>query len=158
MKHPILLLFLFALLGCRSETQEAIRTEDIQFVKEGELTVTGLGTTTVKASFDIEIAETPYETQTGLMYRTSMEKDQGMLFIFPEVAVRSFHMKNTEIPLDILFINSDRKIVSMHKNARPLDENGLSSQYPIQYVLEINAGQADTLGLAVGDRISYTGN
>jgi len=160
MRHPIVF-FIFSalvLVACRSETKEAISTEDIRFVKEGELSVIGPGTTAVKARFDIEIAETPYETQTGLMYRSSMEEQQGMLFIFPELAVHSFYMKNTEIPLDILFIDGDLKIASIQKNTRPFDERGLSSQVPIQYVLEINAGLSDALDLVPGDSISYSRN
>lgn len=158
MKYPSRLFFLFALalVSCKSETKEAIRTEDIAFAKEGELSV--LGPTDVKARFDIEFAESPYETQTGLMYRSSMERDQGMFFIFPDLRVHSFYMKNTEIPLDIIFIDGNLKVVSIQKNAKPYDEKGLSSQFPIKYVLEINAGLSDAWGLVVGDSISYTRN
>src|SRR5690606_5727046 len=157
---PSRLFFLFALVlfACRSENKEGLKTEDITFTKEGELSVLSPGTSAIKARFDIEFAETPSETQTGLMYRSSMERSQGMLFIFPEIQVHSFYMKNTEMPLDILFIDGDLRVGSIQKNARPFDESGLSSQFPIKYVLEINAGLCDSLGLAVGDSISYLRN
>lgn len=153
-----LFLFVLVLISCKTETKEAIQTESITFTKEGELSVIEPNAERIKASFDIELAETPYETQTGLMYRASMEESQGMLFIFPDVTVHSFYMKNTEFPLDIIFIDEDLNIVSFQKNAKPFDENGLSSTFPIKYVLEINAGLSDRLGLSVGDRISYTRN
>jgi len=78
-----------------------------------------------------------------------------MLFIFPDVAMHSFYMKNTEIPLDLIFIDENFKIVSFQKEAKPYDETSLSSQVPIKYVLEINAGLADQWGLVIGDRITY---
>ncbi len=106
-------------------------------------------------SLDIEFAETEYEVQTGLMYRDQMKEKQGMLFIFPDVRVHSFYMKNTEIPLDIIFIDENLTIASFQENAKPFDETGLSSLVPIQYVLEVNAGLAEKWNLEVGDKISY---
>ncbi len=149
-------ILVLVLVSCKTEPKNAIQTESITFSKEGELSVIDPKTEQIKASFEVELAETPYETQTGLMYRASMEESQGMLFIFPDVTVHSFYMKNTEFSLDIIFIDENLNIVSFQKNAKPFDENGLSSIFPIKYVLEINAGLSDRLGLAVGDRISYT--
>ncbi|WP_420320064.1 DUF192 domain-containing protein [Flagellimonas sp.] len=143
------------LSSCKTESKKEIKTERIKFTKEGELTISSVEKDSILASFQIEIAETEYETQTGLMYRDSMEEDQGMLFVFDDVAMHSFYMKNTEIPLDIIYIDENLKIASFQKNAKPFDETGLSSGVPIQYVLEINAGLSDKLGLSVGDSISY---
>src|SRR5690606_13220982 len=98
----LVLVLALAFVGCKTESKKEIKTESITFTKEGELSLIDPDTGALKASFDIELAETPYETQTGLMYRSSMEQQQGMLFIFPEVMVHSFYMKNTEIPLDII--------------------------------------------------------
>jgi len=112
-------------------------------------------TDSVLTTLDIEIAETDYETQTGLMYRNSMEDQQGMLFIFNDVAVHSFYMKNTAIPLDIIFIDDDLKIASFQKNAQPFNEDGLSSGVPVQYVLEVNAGSVDEWALNIGDTIVF---
>ena len=85
-----------------------------------------------------------------------METKQGMLFIFPKAGQRSFYMKNTEFPLDIIYIGEDQKIVSFQKNAQPYDESSLPSEGAAKYVLEINGGLSDNLGLQVGDSITFT--
>ena len=146
----ILLVFILVLGSCKTESKQSIKTETISFTKEGELAVLSIETDSIKANFDIEIAETEYETQTGLMYRKSMKEDRGMLFIQPTESLQYFYMKNTEIPLDIIYINSGMKIVSFQKNAEPFNENTLPSNVPAKYVLEINAGLSDQLGLQVG--------
>ena len=153
-----LVAFTVVLASCKSETKQSIKTENVSFTKEGELTVLSSETDSIKANFDIEIAETEYETLTGLMYRKSMQEDRGMLFIQPKEAEQNFYMKNTEIPLDIIYINSGMKVVSFQKNAKPLDESSLPSKAPAKYVLEINAGLSDQLGLQVGDSISFSRN
>ena len=132
-----------------------VKTAPIVFKKEGELTITKQKVDTLITSLDSEIAETEYETQTGLMYRESMAPNQGMLFIFPDVAVHSFYMKHTKIQLDIIYIAENLKIASFAENAKPLDEAGLSSQVPIQYVLEINAGLAEKFLLEIGDKVEF---
>ncbi len=154
----ILLVFAIVLVSCKTESKQALKTETISFTKEGELTVMSTETDSIKANFDIEIAETEYETQTGLMYRKSMKEDRGMLFIQPTESLQYFYMKNTEIPLDIIYINTGMKIVSFQKNAEPFNENTLPSNAPAKYVLEINAGLSDQLGLQVGDSISFSRN
>ena len=140
-------------LSCKENKTEAIKTEKITFDKEGELQIFKTDATTI--NLDVEFAETDYEVQTGLMYRESMTDKQGMLFIFPNVAMHSFYMKNTQFPLDIIFVDEHLKIASFQKNAQPLNETSLSSQVPIKYVLEINAGLSDQWNIAVGDSISY---
>ncbi len=146
------------LASCKTETKKEIKTETISFTKEGDLTIYKSETDSVLTKFDIEIAESEYETQTGLMYRQSMEQHQAMLFIFPNVEYHSFYMKNTEFPLDIIYIDGDLKIASFQKNAQPHDETGLPSQAPVKYVLETNAGLSDKMGLHVGDSIAFTRN
>ena len=152
----ILLVFAIILVSCKTESKQALKTETISFTKEGELAVLSSETDSIKANFDIEIAETDYETETGLMYRKSMKKDRGMLFIQPTESLQYFYMKNTEIPLDIIYINSGMKIVSFQKNAEPFNENTLPSNAPAKYVFEINAGLSEQLGLQVGDSISFS--
>lgn len=151
----LLFLSLFIIISCKTEPKKEIKTETITFAKEGELTISSSESDSTLVQFDIEIAEAEYETQTGLMYRDAMEENQGMLFIFDDVAMHSFYMKNTQIALDIIYIDENLKIASFQKNAKPFDETGLSSGIPIKYVLEINAGLSDKMGLTVGDRISY---
>lgn len=143
-------------LACKENAKQEIKTKKVAFTKEGELQI--LKADSLLVNLDIEIAESDYETQTGLMYRESMEEKQGMLFIFPDVAMHSFYMKNTEFPLDIIFIDEDLEIASFQENAQPLDESGLSSQVPIKYVLEVNAGLSEKWLLEVGDRISFSRN
>lgn len=152
------LILVIVLASCKTEPKESIKTEPISFTKEGELMILSTKKDSIKANFDIEIAETEYETLTGLMYRESMKKDRGMLFIQPEETEQNFYMKNTEIPLDIIYINSGMKVVSFQKNAKPLDESSLPSRAPAKFVLEINAGLSDSLGLQVGDSISFSRN
>lgn len=144
--------------SCKEETKNVIKTEPVAFTKEGELTINKQKIDTLITQLDIEFAQTEYETQTGLMYRKGMEDHQGMLFIFDEERVHSFYMKNTEFPLDIIFIKADSTIASFQENAQPFNEAGLSSQAPIQYVLEVNAGLAEKWLLEVGDKIEYHKN
>ncbi|MEJ2585260.1 MAG: DUF192 domain-containing protein [Robiginitalea sp.] len=154
---PILLLLLVLIGGnsCREEGNKSLGTEPVTFKKEGELIVKDAGTGDTLVTLDIEIASTDYEVQTGLMYRKDMEDRQGMLFIFDDEAPHSFYMKNTLIPLDILFIDKDFKIVNIHQNAQPMNEAGIPSGGPVQYVLEVKAGMSDKWGLEEGDRIEY---
>jgi len=151
----IYLLLVLLFFSCKSEPKKVIKTEPIAFNKEGELTVFKSKTDSIIANLNIEIADSEYETQTGLMYRQSMEHTQGMLFIFSDVAMHSFYMKNTEFPLDLIFIKEDMSIASFHENAQPLDESSLTSQVPVQYVLEVNSGLVSTWGLQVGDSVAY---
>ena len=147
---------IFMLSSCKNESNTVITTEEINFKKEGELRI--FKKDSLLINLDIEIAESDYETQTGLMNRSFMNRNQGMLFIFNDLRVHNFHMKNTQIPLDLIFINEKLEIASFQENAKPLDESPLSSQVPIKYVLEINAGLAEKWLLEVGDRISYNKN
>ncbi|WP_289044735.1 DUF192 domain-containing protein [uncultured Olleya sp.] len=127
----------------------------VDFKKEGELTIFKGTTDTIVKVFNIEIAKSDYEIQTGLMYRDSMKDDQGMLFVFPEVRERSFYMKNTRIALDLIFFDHNKRIVSFQENAKPMDETSLPSNTPAQFVLELNAGMAQKLLLDVGDKMDY---
>ena len=101
----------------------------------------------------VEIADTSAERETGLMYRDSLPKDEGMLFIFDEEDVVGFWMKNTLIPLDIIFINSDWQIVNIHHSAQPCIADPYESYFsdePVRYVLEVNAGYAEKHNISEG--------
>ena len=150
-----LLCIFLCLQGCKDAQDASLETAPVAFSKEGELQIFNSETDSVRVALDIELAQTDYEIQTGLMYRNSMGEKQGMLFIFQEEAPHSFYMKNTLIPLDILFIDKDLKIVNIQKNTTPLSESGIPSAGPVQYVLEINAGLSDRWKLVPGDRIRY---
>ena len=84
-----------------------------------------------------------------------MEVKQGMLFIFDDIIPRYFYMKNTYIPLDIIFINENKTIVSFQKNTKPLDEKSLPSNVPAKYVLEVNAGKVDEWGISEGNYVTF---
>jgi len=149
--------FLLTVMGsCKEEPKKAITTEPINFSKEGALEIYKGETDSLLVRLDIEIAESDYEIQTGLMYREEMDTSQAMLFIFPDMEFHSFYMKNTLIPLDIIFIDDQLRVVNFKQNATPLDEAGIPSGLPVQYVLEVNAGLSARWNLEIGDRIVYT--
>ena len=116
-----------------------------------ELTVT---TKAGPREFEVEIADEDREIQLGLMFRRSMADDEGMLFDFGDEELRSFWMRNTYIPLDMLFIKADGTIDSIAERTTPLSDKSVPSKGPVRYVLEINGGLSDTLGIAPGDTIS----
>lgn len=149
------ILILTLLISCKESEKKTIKTTTVEFKKEGSLQILQQETDSLLVRLDIEIADNEYETATGLMYRSSMEPEQGMLFVFEDVAMRSFYMKNTEFPLDIIFLDNEKRIASFQKNAQPYNETGLTSKVPAKYVLEVNAGMADKWSLDVGDRILY---
>tara|TARA_R110002126_G_scaffold56762_4_gene151287 strand:- start:1237 stop:1728 length:492 start_codon:yes stop_codon:yes gene_type:complete len=140
-------------ISCK-EKKKVIKQTEVTFTKEGELTVFNASDST-KVSLNIEIADTDFDIQTGLMYRNSMENNQGMLFVFDDETERFFYMKNTKIPLDLIYINANSKIVSFQKNAKPFDESSLPSNASAKYVLEVNAGLVDIWRLSVGDSIKF---
>lgn len=124
------------------------------FKKEGELTFAdSTGNPIIK--IDIEIADNDYERQLGLMNRENMEEMQGMLFIFPEEKYQSFWMFNTLFSLDMLFINSNKEIITIHKNTTPLSEQSYPSSKPALYVLEMNAGFCDRHNIKLGDKVFW---
>jgi uncharacterized membrane protein (UPF0127 family) len=106
--------------------------------------------------YTIEIAADDASRAHGLMDRTQMDADHGMLFVFDDDAMRAFWMKNTKIPLDMLFFDADRKLVSVQPNVQPCIADpcpAYSSGAPARYVLELNAGQAAKLGVTSGDEL-----
>lgn len=156
LKIVCLVLLMATIHGCKKAKEEKVITEtQFTFTKEGTLTLTKADGTPIK-TIAIEFAEDDYERETGLMHRGSMEDLQGMLFIQEAEYVQNFYMKNTLIPLDLVFIDSDKKIVSFAENAKPLDLTSLSSQVPAKYVLEINAGLAEEWVLEIGDTVEWT--
>ncbi len=111
------------------------------------------------ARFTVELAETP-ETQTrGLMERPSLAPNAGMLFIFPDVTPRGFWMMNTLIPLDMLFIDADGRIINIQENVPPCKPPHRCPTYPsaapAKYVLEIAGGRAHALGIRAGDHLHF---
>ena len=158
LKFLVLAIFCFQLNSCKedSKNQSKVTRVEIKFKKEGELSILKVANDSIIKTLNIEIADDDYQTETGLMYRYSMENNQGMLFIFPDAQYRYFYMRNTEIPLDIIYIDKDQAIINIQKNAKPHDETSMPSEGPAKYVLEINAGLSDLWNLEKGDKIEFT--
>jgi len=105
--------------------------------------------------FLVEIAETPEQRAQGLMFRRQLEADVGMLFLFGGSEVRGMWMKNTLIPLDMLFIDEEGKIVRIEERTVPHSERAIISGEPVAAVLEVNAGTASRLMIKPGDRVRH---
>ncbi len=101
---------------------------------------------------DAEVARTPQQQQIGLMHRSSMPANSGMLFVFDEKAQRCFWMRNTLIPLQIAFIDDDGRIVNVEE-MKALDESNHCAARPVRYALEMNTGWFDKRGLKAGSHI-----
>src|SRR5262249_61702962 len=102
-----------------------------------------------------EEARTPAQMAPGLMFRRNMAADAGMLFEYPRPQLATFWMKNTLIPLDMLFVAADGKIATIHQRAVPMSTAAISSEVPVLAVLELNGGTVERLGLKPGDRILH---
>lgn len=110
-----------------------------------------------KAVFDVAIAKTTEELSQGLMYIKELPPDKGMLFDFREYPAKvSMWMKNTYIPLDMVFIDCQFKITDVYKNARPMSLEKISSDRSFCYVLEIGGGITDVWGITVGDNVEIS--
>src|SRR5215207_3758615 len=102
-------------------------------------------------NFTLEVADTEQAQQTGLMFRDSMPADHGMIFMFDEAEVQGFWMKNTRIPLDIIYVGPDGVVVAV-KSMQPFDLRSTSSDFPAQYAIELNQGAAAACGVKKGDK------
>ncbi|MDT0675746.1 DUF192 domain-containing protein [Autumnicola musiva] len=142
------------LASCKNSSDENEPIEDpVEFTSEGELYLIKAEGDTIQ-KLDIEIADNDYERETGLMYRTEMAENRGMLFVYNNATLHNFYMKNTYIPLDLIFYGSDSTVVSLQENAEPLNEKNLPSGKPAQFILEINAGLVEKWNIETGDRFS----
>lgn len=106
------------------------------------------------ASFEVEIADEPSERSMGLMFRNELAPNEGMLFIFDGPVTTTFWMRNTPLPLDIIFIDENRKIITIGEGV-PFSEAPIPASGPFLYVLEINAGRSAELGIQVGDQVEF---
>ena len=106
-------------------------------------------------AFKVEMADTPEETERGLMFRASMPKDHGMIFDFRPSHEISMWMKNCLFPQDMLFLDEKGVVLAIAENARPGSTRLISPGFPIASVLELNGGIAKELGLKPGDRIQH---
>lgn len=105
----------------------------------------------VEYQFSFEIASTQEQRELGLMYRSTLEESDGMIFVYPNSSYRSFWMKNTQIPLDIIFLDSNFKVLTIRKNCTPYTLNPRDSgENASQYVVELKGGISDKIGLIEG--------
>jgi uncharacterized membrane protein (UPF0127 family) len=133
-----LMVALFIATACQGQPKVTIVT------KEGR-----------ERSFQVEIADTPAKREMGLQYRRDLATDRGMIFLFPNESQQAFWMKNTPIPLDMIFINRDRKIVGIVEQATPFTLDSRSVNGASQYVLEINGGLSRKYGFTKGDSVRF---
>ena len=103
-------------------------------------------------TFNLEMADTEAERERGLMFRTTLAPDAGMLFDYHHEQLAYFWMQNTLIPLDMIFIGEDGIVKTIHVNARPMDTTPIPSQVPVRFVLEIAGGRSVEIGLKAGDK------
>lgn len=111
----------------------------------------------VRHELQVEVADSDPERNQGLMFRKELAPDHGMLFVFARTTRIAMWMKNTPLPLDMLFIADDGKVVDIHERAVPFSLDTIAAKRRARYVLEINGGTVDRLGFAVGDRVSGAG-
>ncbi|HEY8212104.1 MAG TPA: DUF192 domain-containing protein [Myxococcaceae bacterium] len=108
-----------------------------------------------KTAVDVEIAATPASTQRGMMWRRELQAGKGMLFVFDGESVHSFWMKNTLIPLDLIFIRADFTVAGVVENAQPRTLTGRGVDRPSQYVLEVPGGWSSPAGIRAGTRVTF---
>jgi uncharacterized protein len=105
--------------------------------------------------FTVEVAETPAQMEQGLMFRRSMAPDAGMLFDYKTPTVATMWMRNTLIPLDMLFVDAHGRIVNVHERAVPQSLDVIAGAAPVRAVIELNGGTAARLGIAPGDQVQH---
>lgn len=108
-----------------------------------------------QAGFTVEVADEPQERSQGLMNRPSMARGAGMLFVYEAPQRATFWMRNTLIPLDMIFADARGVVTHVHENAIPLDETTIDGGRGVQFVLEINGGLAGPLGIAPGTELRH---
>ena len=106
-------------------------------------------------TFNVEVAKTVQERRIGLMYRKKLLNNEGMLFIFPREKIIQLWMKNTYVPLDVIFISKKKVIVDIKKNMEKLSETIVKSKVRSRYALEFNAGLINKLDIEIGDKVLF---
>ena len=136
---------LVSLIGPAAQAQ-------LQTFPKAELTIVSAGG---PHKFTVELATTPGQMEQGLMFRRSLPPDAGMLFDYRAPSMASMWMKNTLIPLDMLFIGADGTVLDIHERAVPLSLDPIGTDKPVLGVLELNGGTVSRLGIKRGDRIDH---
>jgi uncharacterized membrane protein (UPF0127 family) len=134
----------------------------LMLLAQASLLAASTGTIVLKTEtgdhrYNVEVAETNEERAVGLMYRRSLPEDAGMLFIYDRAQPISMWMKNTLIPLDMIFIAADGTVHRIEAHTEPFSTALINSEGDVRAVLEVNAGQASKIGLKPGDKVAYPG-
>ena len=143
LKFAKLFLIAFLFTACSNEPEPKPTTPLVIKTTEGEV------------RFMVEVANTPEELKTGLMHRTNLGFNSGMIFNIYPVRPTAMWMKNTKIPLDMLFVAPDATISMIKENAEPMSEELIISKEPVRAVIEINAGQVKRHGIKIGDKVTH---
>jgi uncharacterized membrane protein (UPF0127 family) len=154
MRAMIMLLSRRALLGTLvaivAAAPSLVRAQGTEKFKTGKLSIVSAGK---RNNFTVELAITDRQQQQGLMYRRTLAPDAGMLFDYVTPTRITMWMKNTFIPLDMIFIGADGKVVDIAERAVPQSETIIPSKVPARAVLELNGGTVQRLGIKVGDAV-----
>jgi uncharacterized protein len=139
----------------RYTTSELTKPDEPPFIKNGQLTFLDKENNETLKIIYIEIADNDAKRAQGLMWRRSMPDNAGMLFIFEEEGPQAFWMRNTYIPLDIIYADKSGVIVTISENCKPLVEYSIPSGKPAQFVVEVNAGFSTHYKITTGDKIKF---
>ncbi len=149
----VVLIIIFLIISFLPKKEKT--NKEFMFRKDGELTFLDSTNHKPETKIDIQIADNDFDRELGLMFRKSMEENQGMLFIFSMDTTQDFWMRNTYIPLDMIFVNSMNIIVTIQHATSTLSDQTYSSNAPAKYVIEVNSGFTDKNKIKVGDKISW---
>lgn len=131
------------------------KDSEYMFRKDGELTFVDSTGSKPITKIDIQIADDDFDRELGLMFRKHMQENRGMLFIFPNETIQNFWMRNTFIPLDMIFVNSKDEIVTIRHATQTLSDQTYASTAPAQYVIEVNLDFTSKYDIKVGDKIKW---
>lgn len=163
-RFSLLVAFVVLFTGCTQPEADQPAVEDassessvnIPFRNDGTLTISR--DDEVYLTLEIEIADTDSSRNRGLMQRDGLPEDSGMWFIFDQENEQGFWMANTRMALDLIFVRSDGQIQSITKYVQPMRTETIPSNGPAQYVLEVEAGYSDTIGILEGDMVAFERN
>jgi uncharacterized membrane protein (UPF0127 family) len=131
---------------------EVATAAELQQFPTSELTIVS---STGRHRFKVEVAETPAQMTQGLMFRRSLAPDAGMLFDYKKPTAAAMWMRNTLIPLDMLFVDTHGRIVNIHQRAVPQSLDVIAAAAPVRAVIELNGGTAERLGIEPGDQVVH---
>jgi uncharacterized membrane protein (UPF0127 family) len=152
---PLVAFTLLAIAGCQVKAAPAgAPAKAPPPLLKGSVTVHGRAG---PSRFEVELALNDQSRERGLMFRTEVAPGTGMLFVFPEAGPHAFWMKNTLVPLDMVFLGADRHVVGVIENAEPQTLTSRDPGVPSQYVLEVASGTAFARGFRVGDLVDFEG-